>query len=324
MIEYLLIKGDIMSDNFWNMLNNAIRYCEGDNFYNGDKFHNFKHYMYPFTTENINGYIDLFDLRDRSLMCVGSSGDQVINAIGCGCRDINVVDINPFCRYYYYLKMVGILCLELDEFLYFFKYKDYPDVFKENYNVFDRELFNKIKVNLRYVDFESYLFWDELFSNYNGVTVRKRLFSYDEERSSMLRYMNRYLSSSVSYYDIRNLIKKVNPVFIQSDLFDSSFDRYFDNIWLSNVCCYLNYEEMDVLFNRMKRFLNDDGMMLFSYLYDYTDGMGYDDNWKDVYNFNKIKEMCDRIKIVSFSGVNGIKFGNDGMKDSVLVYKKKL
>lgn len=313
-----------MSDNFWNILDNAINNCEGNNVYNGDKFHSFYHYIYPFTTENISGYIDLFNLRDKSLMCVGSSGDQVINAIGSGCTDISVVDINPFCRYYYYLKMVGILYLELDEFLYFFRYKDYPEVFKDNRDVFDKDIFNKIKVNLRYVDFESYLFWDELFSNYNGVTIRRRMFSYDEERSSMLRYMNRYLGSNISYNDIRNLIKKVNLEFIHSNLFDCSFDRYFDNIWLSNVCCYLNYDEMDVLFNRMNMFLKDDGMMLFSYLYDYTSDMGYDDSWKDVYNYNRIKEICDKIKIVSFSGVNGFKFGNDGMRDCVLVYKKEL
>lgn len=313
-----------MSDNYWNILDNAISYCEGNNVYNGDKFYNFYHYIYPFTTENISGYIDLFNLRDKSLMCVGSSGDQVINAIGSGCTDISVVDINPFCRYYYYLKMVGILYLELDEFLCFFRYKDYPEVFKDNRDVFDKDIFNKIKVNLRYVDFESYLFWDELLSNYNSVTVRKRLFFYDEERSSMLGYMNRYLSNNISYNDIRDLIKKVNLEFIHSNLFDYNSSRYFDNIWLSNVCCYLNYDEMDVLFNKMNSFLNDDGMMLFSYLYDYISGMGYDDSWKDVYNYNRIKEICDKIKIVSFSGVNGFKFGNDGMKDSVLVYKKKL
>lgn len=307
-----------------NRLGEAINYCEGNNIYSGDKFHNFKHYIYPFTTENINGYIDLFDLKGRSLMCTGSSGDQVINSILCGCKDISVVDINPFCRYYYYLKRVGILYLELDEFLYFFKYKDYPRVFEENWYVFDRNIFNKIKCNLRYIDFESYLFWDELFSNYNGVTVRKRLFSYDEDRSSMLCMMNRYLSSNIDYDMIRSLIKKVNPVFVESNLFDYSSNKYFDNIWLSNVCCYLSYDEIKVLFERLNKFLNDGGKMLLSYLYDYNKGMGYDDNWKDVYNFNKIKEMCNGMDIVSFSGINGYKFGNDAMRDSVLVYSKKM
>ena len=37
--------------------------------------------IYPFTTENINGYINNFNLYDSSLLTVGSSGAQVINAI---------------------------------------------------------------------------------------------------------------------------------------------------------------------------------------------------------------------------------------------------
>lgn len=36
--------------------------------------------LYPFTTENINGYIDLFNLKDKSLLILGSSSDQAINA----------------------------------------------------------------------------------------------------------------------------------------------------------------------------------------------------------------------------------------------------
>ena len=36
--------------------------------------------IYPFTTENIAGYIDYFDFDDKSLLTVGSSGDQILNA----------------------------------------------------------------------------------------------------------------------------------------------------------------------------------------------------------------------------------------------------
>ena len=37
--------------------------------------------IYPFTTENISGYIDCFDLDKHNLLTVGSSTDQVLNAI---------------------------------------------------------------------------------------------------------------------------------------------------------------------------------------------------------------------------------------------------
>lgn len=46
--------------------------------------------IYPFTTENIAGYINEFELKDKSLLTVGSSGDQVINAALYDCQDITL------------------------------------------------------------------------------------------------------------------------------------------------------------------------------------------------------------------------------------------
>ena len=52
--------------------------------------------IYPFTTENISGYINYFDFQNKSLLTVGSSFDQVLNAYMCGVRDITLYDINPY------------------------------------------------------------------------------------------------------------------------------------------------------------------------------------------------------------------------------------
>ena len=101
--------------------------------------------IYPFTTENIAGYIDNFDLKDKSLLTVGSSGDQVLNAILKCCRDITVIDINPYTKFYYYLKVAGILNFNLNEFKSFFRYKEYPNVFVDNEKVFSLDLYQKLK-----------------------------------------------------------------------------------------------------------------------------------------------------------------------------------
>ena len=49
-----------------------------------------------------------------------------MNAILMGCKDITLLDINPFVKYYYYLKMALILCVSMDEYLLFLRYKNYP------------------------------------------------------------------------------------------------------------------------------------------------------------------------------------------------------
>ena len=63
-------------------------------------------YVYPFTTEHIAGYLPYFDLKDKSLLTVGSSGDQVLNAILMGSNDITITDLCMFAKEYFNLKGV--------------------------------------------------------------------------------------------------------------------------------------------------------------------------------------------------------------------------
>ena len=87
----------------YNDINFAITFAKmivNDIFLDFDPFQR----LYPFTTENIAGYIDKFNLKGKSLLTVGSSADQVINAIYKGSKDITLYDVNIFAKYYYYLK----------------------------------------------------------------------------------------------------------------------------------------------------------------------------------------------------------------------------
>ena len=131
-----------MNESFSVIMSNAIDRCKYIKVEDG-----MLQKIYPFTTENISGYIDKFNLKDKSLLTVGSSGDQVINAILKGCKDITLLDINPYTKFYYYLKVASILTLNLDEFMAFLRYKDYPEVFVDNKNVFNIETWNKVKTS---------------------------------------------------------------------------------------------------------------------------------------------------------------------------------
>ena len=122
--------------------------------------------IYPFTTENIAGYIDYFDLQDKSLLTVGSSGDQIMNAAFKGAKDVTLLDINPYAKYYYYLKKAGMLELDFTKFKEFFRYKNYPVRYKTNVEMFNKASYEKIKGTLKSLDAASYLFWDELFANF--------------------------------------------------------------------------------------------------------------------------------------------------------------
>jgi len=137
-------------------------------------------WLYPFTTENIKGYINQFDLRNKSLLTVGSSGDQVINASLKGCKDQTILDICPYTKYYFYLKKAALLTLSYEEFINFFCFLDYTETFNDNYQVFNIDTYKKIRLNLKELNEEAFMFWDELFNTYYGLDIRVSLFKKDE------------------------------------------------------------------------------------------------------------------------------------------------
>lgn len=314
-----------MNTDFIIALNNAVKICNGLIVEDSAFCKGFSG-VYPFTTENISGYLDLFNLKDKSLLTVGSSGDQVINAILNGCSDITVLDINPYTKFYYYLKVACILELDISDFLKFLRYVDYPKVFKYNNDVFNKENFNKIKSTLRLLDYESYLFWDKLFQLYDSSDIRSRLFSSDEGRNEVIIGCNKYLQSSKLYNETREKLKKIDIDFIISDIFKVELNRKYDNIWLSNIGTHISRHFTKIMVDKMVEYLDIDGKLLISYLYSTTKDTKYEEGWASIYDLDKTFEILDEYnpELISFIGVNGIKFKDETMKDSVLVYKKSI
>ena len=99
------------------------------------------HYIYPFTTENIAGYINEFDLENKRLLTVGSSSDQVINASLKNTKDVTLIDINPYTKYYFYLKVASLRSLNKDEFYNLIdndeNEKRFKEYFKYGYKALD-------------------------------------------------------------------------------------------------------------------------------------------------------------------------------------------
>ena len=302
---------------FDTVLNDAINMCYGRVYKNEFDL------IYPFTTENISGYIDKFNLINKSLLTVGSSSDQAINAIFNGCSDISVVDINPYTKFYYYLKVACLIELDLDEFLKFLRFKDYPKVFNDNKEVFNKEIYDKIKITLRLLDYESYLFWDELFNTFSSIDIRN-LFSNDEYRTNVIKYCNKYLKNIESYEITRAKIKSIRPNFIEGNLFDIVINKKFDNIWLSNIGTYIKVDDLKKLIDKLVLLLNKNGLILISYLYDTTINSEYKPNFKEIYNLEKTLDILKEygVKLSSFIGVQGIEFMEHRIKDSILVHKK--
>ena len=282
--------------------------------------------IYPFTTENISGYIDYFDFNNKSLLTIGSSGDQVLNAFYNGARDITLFDINEYAKFYVYLKIAAIMSLSYKEFKAFF-FRQGVTPFIRNQHMFSNDLYNKIKDNLRLLDYESFLFFDELFTLYEPTNIRERLFDDDEDRNKVIKGFNNYLKDEMSYNRLKSVIRKISFKYVYGDIFTDDIDRSFDNIILSNLCTIKSIEQLKELLIRLdKNNLNRGGSIQLGYLWDASfDDEEFQDDWKEIYKMpiakDKLKEFISEVHDVL--GSRDILWEENKKRDLVLVYRKK-
>lgn len=307
-------------------LSKAIALCDGQAIIHDDYVYSNGFYrLYTFTTENVSGYMKYFDFKDKSLLTVGSSFDQCLNAFYYGARDITLYDINIFSKYYAYFKIAAIICLDYKEFqLFFFKHG-----LTEYYNkiMFSKDTFEKIKSTLRILDYESFLFFDELYDLYNIKDIRENLFDDDEIRNDVIRGFNIYLKNEENYNKLKSIIKNITFKYINGNIFKDNITKKYDNVILSNLCSTTNINEFkDLVEKIVKNNLNINGSMLMGYLWQINyDEIDYKDDWKDIYKMPITREVLkDYItEYHDISGSRDILWEEDSKEDLVLIYRKK-
>ena len=288
----------------------------------GNRFYN----IYPFTTENISGYIDYFDLFNHTLLTVGSSVDQMLNAILYDIKKATIIDINPFTEYYFYLKVASILELDIEEFLLFLRYNDYPELYKSNKMIYNKLIYNKIKDTLYNIDNNAYCFWNELFNTYNNDIIHQRLFSKDEGNNTRILGSNPYLQSDNSYKLLKKKLSKIDINFIVGSILTTNINNTYDNIWLSNIPMYFNnYNEIDITISKYYNKLNKNGKLLYTYLYEYKGIKDtYMNNYPHAYDIGYFlkKSLWYHPNIITFDGINTFIDKESKAKDAILVLKK--
>lgn len=309
-----------MEDNFQKILDKAVTRCKHIYSSNDQKFD----MIYPFTNENILGYIPYFDMTDKRLLTVGSSGDQAINAKIKHAKVETIVDICPYTKYYFYLKKSALISLTYQEFLDFFCYYDYPKTFKRNENVFNLESYNKLREVLKNLDGEAFIFWETLFKIFPPLQIRLQLFSSDEEKIKILKRTNDYLQNEEHYLMSRKLIDSLNPEFIIDDIFRVQLEKTYDNIWLSNIGQYHDVEELRKLVTKLEKNLSITGQVLLCYLFDTDQNTPYQSDWMKIFDLKHTREILQEYLTFfkSFQGVKGILFETEHLKDSVMIYQK--
>lgn len=195
-------------------------------------------FIYRTTNEQINKYQDFLKNRENTLSII-ASGNQILNTIYEGTKNITGFDISTFPKYYLELQIAALNTFGLKDYINFI----YGDIDDEEFD----DMYYTINPIL---EKESREFWDGLlnFFDFSEITA-STLFSNEIVSPRNITKKNIYLQNEENYQRLKNNIQQVNLEYITGDIFSlaKKLDTKYDFINLSSIIYYndLNrYKEM--------------------------------------------------------------------------------
>ena len=175
--------------------------------------------IYPFTTENIAGYMKNLDLTNKKVITVTGSADHILNIILKGATDITTFDINPLTKKYMDLKISLIKKLSYEEFL--------------NVLLFEQDL-DYNNTNDLDMPKESKDFWFEQIKKYGNKLFTSCLFNIKYYNPNRKLQQNLYLQKE-NYDSLKTKLDKVKIKFINVSLKDLKLTKNYDYMFLSDI-----------------------------------------------------------------------------------------
>lgn len=207
--------------------------------------------IYYHSNENLDLLFSGDNVSSKNVLTVLASGDQLFHLYQKNALSVDTFDINPLTKYYYYLRKWSIL--------YFNQY--YPDVFS---NEFIYKLLSRVLPDSEEEEY-AYKYWFNYIQRFCGFMTR------DLFQIGYTRDMNTISDLSVVKERLRN-----EPFHFTS--FDISKDlplmKKYDCVVTSNISEYFSNdrERLEIFKNNVVELLNDDGVLLCSYVMNHSYG----------------------------------------------------
>lgn len=186
--------------------------------------------VYPFTTEDISGYLMQLEVENKKILTVGSSADQALNSILLGAKEVTIFDINEEKENFYKTKKDIILNSSRKEF-------------------YDRVL------NLK-----KFSYFDDIFSQ--KALEKMNLYMTSDESFEKLKQI---IDASIVKFATGNIFEIKNSNIIDNDfdlLLLSNVMQYFNTLENQHV-----EEEVFKIYKSLCDYLNANGIIQFYYLY---------------------------------------------------------
>lgn len=186
--------------------------------------------IYPFTTEDISGYLPQLNVKNKKILTVGSSADQALNALLLGAEEVTIFDLNE----------------EKEKF-----YKEKKDIILNSNRA---DIYNKV------LGLKKFNYFDDIFSKKD--LEKMNLYMNSDENYRKLQEI--LVNSNVSFatgniFDIKN-----------SDLKKQNFDVILlSNVlqYLEISDDDLVEEKIYEIYLSLNKYLNKDGIIQLYYLY---------------------------------------------------------
>ena len=275
--------------------------------------------MYSMTTENIAGFLNNLDLKDKNVLSVAASGDQRINAYMLGAKNVTCFDINPLTKLQLNLKDTALKIVNFEKFINFFGI--YSGKYGSYYKYLDKEIFKEIKNDL---DEDTFKFFDYIINGNQNIGSHDIYQSFDNNLD-LLKNMNNYLTKD-SFDLAKQVMSKKKIDFIESDikaLPDKLGDNKYDLILLSNISDYIHlmYEDKSLYYYRelidaLIEHLNLYGTIQVGYIYsNYHKG-------NDTSNFKYKDQRIKYFPTRDFHTIQVDSYYHNDEKDKIITFQK--
>lgn len=275
--------------------------------------------MYSMTTENISGFLNNLDLKDKNVLTVAGSGDQRINAYMLGAKNVTCFDINPLTKLQLNLKDTTLKNVNYEKFINFFGI--YSGKYGSYYKYLDKEIFKEIKNNL---DEDTYNFFNYIINDNQNIGSHEIYQNFDNNLD-LLQRMNNYLTKDS--FDVAKIIMNKKKIdFIESDiktLPNKLGNNKYDVILLSNISDYIHlmYENKPLssyrdLIDSLIEHLNLYGTIQVGYIYsNYHKG-------NDTSNFKYKDQRIKYFPTNQFHTIQVDSYYNNDQKDKIITFQK--
>lgn len=186
--------------------------------------------VYPFTTEMIAGYMPTLEVKNKSVLTVGSSCDQVFNALVEDASNVTLFDINSSTGEFYKLKKNIILSVERDDL--------YDAVMNIEGIPLSKDVFAKVTL--------------ERMNNY-----MKNDYNYDKLRERLTDSPVEFIEGDIFDFDLSVCDAKYDRIILSNILQYLSMNARGRDL----------YEFLGESFNSWKSHLSDDGILQMLYIY---------------------------------------------------------